>query len=72
MLICSFAIWATWPRPEQSHLLPEACSPNGTDNRRQRQRQTERTPPEPSDILKRFYSLYYLERRYFMKKVSKL
>ena len=22
---------ATWPRPEQSHLLPEACSPNGTD-----------------------------------------
>ena len=29
---------ATWPRPEQSHLLPEACSPNGTDNRRQRQK----------------------------------
>ena len=24
---------ATWPRPEQSHLLPEACSPNG--NRQQ-------------------------------------
>ena len=45
---------ATWPRPEQSHLLPEACSPNGTDNRQQRQRQTERPPPEPSDILKRF------------------
>ena len=22
----------TWPRPEQSHLIPEACSPNGTDN----------------------------------------
>ena len=21
----------TWSRPEQSHLLPEACSPNGTD-----------------------------------------
>ena len=21
----------TWPRPEQSHLLPEACSPNGTN-----------------------------------------
>ena len=63
---------ATWPRPEQSHLLPEACSPNGTDNRRQRQRQTERPPPEPSDILKRFHSLNYLERRYFMKKVSKL
>ena len=63
---------ATWPRPEQSHLLPEACSPNGTDNRRQRQRQTERPPPEPSDILKRFHFLYHLERRYFMKKVSKL
>ena len=48
---------ATWPRPEQSHLLPEACSPNGTDNRQQRQRQTERPPPEPSDILKRFHAL---------------
>ena len=43
---------ATWPRPEQSHLLPEACSPNGTDNRQQRQRRTERPPPEPSDILR--------------------
>ena len=31
---------ATWPRPEQSHLLPEACSPNGIDNRQQHQRQT--------------------------------
>ena len=41
---------ATWPRPEQSHLLPEACSPNGTDNRQQRQRRTKRPPPEPSDI----------------------
>ena len=49
---------ATWPRPEQSHLLPEACSPNGTDNRQQRQRQTERPPPEPSDILKRFYEIF--------------
>ena len=48
---------ATWPRPEQSHLLPEACSPNGTDNRQQRQRQTERPPPEQSDILKRFNSV---------------
>ena len=45
---------ATWPRPEQSHLLPEACSPNGTDKRWQCQRQTERPPPKPSDILKRF------------------
>ena len=26
----------TWSRPEQSHLLPEACSPNGTDKRWQR------------------------------------
>ena len=50
-------IRATWPRPEQSHLLPEACSPNGTDKRRQRQRQTERPPPEPSNILKRFCAL---------------
>ena len=48
----------TWSRPEQSHLFPEACSPNGTDKRRQRQRQTERPPPEPSDILKRFCALY--------------
>ena len=52
--------------------LPEACSPNGTDNRKQRQRQRERPPPEPSDILKRFYALYDIEGRYFMKKVSKL
>ena len=47
----------TWSRPEQSHLLPEACSPNGTDKKRQRQRQTERPPPEPSDILKRYRAL---------------
>ena len=63
---------ATWPRPEQSHLLPEACSPNGTDNRQQCQRQTERPPPEPSDILKRFHALYDDKRRFYMKKVSKL
>ena len=63
---------ATWPRPEQSHLLPEACSPNGTDKRRQRQRQTERPPPEPSDILKRFHALYDDKIRYYKKKVSKL
>ena len=48
-------LWAPWPRLAQSHLLPEACSPNGTDNRQQRQRRTERPPPEPSDILKRFH-----------------
>ena len=57
---------------KQSHLLPEACSPNGTDNRQQRQRQTERPPPEPSDILKRFYALYDNKLRYYMIKVYKL
>ena len=63
---------ATWPRPEQSHLLPEACSPDGTDKRRQRQRRTERPPPEPSNILKRFCALYDVEIRYYKKKVSKI
>ena len=63
---------ATWPRPEQSHLLPEACSPNGTDNRQQRQRRTKRPPPEPSDILKRFYALYDDKLRYYMKKMFNL
>ena len=58
---------ATWPRPEQSHLLPEACSPDGTDKRRQRQRRTERPPPEPSNILKRFCALYDVEIRYYKK-----
>ena len=62
---------ATWPRPEQSHLLPEACSPDGTGKRRQRQRRTERPPPEPSNILKRFCALYDVEIRYYKKKVSK-
>ena len=57
---------ATWPRPEQSHLLPEACSPDGTDKRRQRQRRTERPPPEPSNILKRFCALYDVEIRYYV------
>ena len=46
----------TCSRTEQSYLLPEACNPIGTDKRRQRQRQTERPPPDPSDILKRFCS----------------
>ena len=63
---------ATWPRPEQSHLLPETCSSIGTDNRQQRQKQTKRPPPEPSDILKRFHALYDNKLRYYMKKVSKL
>ena len=61
---------ATWPRPEQSHLLPEACSPNATDKRRQRQNQTERPPPEPSNILKRFCALYDDEICCYKKKVS--
>ena len=63
---------ATWPRPEQSHLLPEACSPNGTDNRQQHQRRTKRPPPEPSDILKRFHALYDDKLRFYKKKMSKL
>ena len=72
---------ATWPRPEQSHLLPEACSsPNGTDKRRQSQQQTERPPPDPcSDILKRRHALYddklrYLEenKKKYKKKLSKI
>ena len=61
----------TWPRLEQSHLLPEACSPNGNDNRQQRQRRTKRPPPEPSDVLKRFRALYDDKLRYYKKKVSK-
>ena len=48
----------TWSRPEQSHLLPEACSIDGADNGRQRQRRTKRPPPKPSDILKRYCALY--------------
>ena len=28
-------LWTTWSRPEQSHPLSEACSLDGTDNRRQ-------------------------------------
>ena len=62
----------TWSRPEQSHLHREACSPNGTDKRRQRQRQTERPLPEPSDILKRFCALFDDELSCFIKKFSKL
>ena len=61
----------SWPRPEQSPLLLEACSPNGTDNcyRQQRQRRTKRPLPEPSDILKRVYALYDDKLRYYKKKV---
>ena len=63
---------ATLPKPEQSHLLPEACFPNGTDNRQQRQRRSARPTPEPSIILWRFYALYDERIRYYKKKVSKL
>ena len=61
----------TWSRPEQSHLIPEACYPNGTDNRRQRQRQPERPLPEPSDILKRFYALYDWKKAIITPKFKK-
>ena len=61
---------ATWPRPEQSYLLPEACSPNGTDNNARDERSV--LHPEPSDILKRFHALYDDKLRYYTKKVSKL
>ena len=62
----------TWPRPEQSYLLPEASSPNGTDNRQQHQRRTKHPSPEPSDVLKRFHDLYDDKLCYYKKKVSKL
>ena len=66
-----FGAEAPRPRPEQSHLLPEACSPDDTDKRRKCQRQTERPLPEPSNILKRFCALYDDKIRYYKKKVSK-
>ena len=62
----------TWSRFEQSHLLPEACSPKSTDKRRQRQKQTERPSSEPSDIFERFYALYNDKLRCYEEKVSKL
>ena len=43
-----------------------------TNNRWQCQRQTKCPPPEPGDILKRFYALHDNKWRYYMKKVSKL
>ena len=64
---------ATWPRPEQYHLLPEAaCSPNGADNRRLRQRRTKRPPPEPAKFLRDFTRYMTTNRQYHAKKVSKL
>ena len=58
----------TRSRPEQSHLIPEACSPNDIDNRRQHQRQTERPPPKTSDILKRFCALHDDKLRFYIKR----
>ena len=60
---------ATWPRPEQSHLLPEACFPNGTHNRQQRKRRTKRPPPEPSNILKKFsrFTSFQKDARFRLK-----
>ena len=52
-----------------SFLRP--CSPDGTDKRRQHQRQTERPPPEPSNILKSLCALFDDKIRYYKKKVSK-
>ena len=62
---------ATWPRPEQSHLLPEACSPNGTttDNNARDKRSVPR--PNPATFLRDF-TLYDDKIRYYRKKVSKL
>ena len=47
-------------RPEQSHLFPGWCSPNGTDNRRQRQRRTKRPPQNPAAFLSDFRLYKYL------------
>ena len=55
-------------QPEQSHLLPKACSPNGTDKRRQRQKRTERSSPNLSDILQKFFTS---NDDNYMEKVSK-
>ena len=69
-----YAIWYRnnfGPRgPGLSSLTFLACSPNGTDKRRQRQRRTKRPPPEPGNILKRFYALN--DNSYYMRTVSKL
>ena len=58
-------------RPEQSHLLPEACSSNDTENRQQRQRQKQRPSPETTNNLRRLCALYDDKIRYYKKKVSK-
>ena len=70
-LVCKH-LQATWPKPEQSHLLSEACSPNGTDNRRQCQRRMKCLAPEPGEIPKRIYALYDDKRRHYKKKVFEL
>ena len=45
---------ATWPRPEQSHLLPEACSPNGTDNRQQTPETNGASPARPKNMTTKY------------------
>ena len=62
----------TWSRPEISHLLPEACSHNGTDNRQKRQRRTERHLPVPSNIIVKRFCFILLQMMLFHEKVSKL
>ena len=59
---------ATWPRPEQSHLLPEACSPNGTDNRQQRQRRTKRPPFLSVISFLRDFTLYMTTKYAILRK----
>ena len=62
-------LWVTWPRPEQSHLLPETrpALTNCTDNRQQRQRRTMRPPPDPVTLSKDF-TLYMTTNYVIMRK----
>ena len=63
---------ATWPRPEQSHLLPWGLLSQWHRQQTTTPETNGASPPEPSDILKRFYALYDNKLRYYKKKVSKL
>ena len=42
---------ATWLRPEQSHLLPETYSPNGTDSRLDYNARDERSVLSPNPVI---------------------
>ena len=53
-------------------ILPPSWGLLSQWHRQQRQRRTERPPPEPSVIHKRFYAFYDIKWRYFINKVSKL